>query len=145
MRGAFLYGVLAVMLFGYNTGDKVDAKIAARMGLSDDKISVVSFFASWCGSCKKELPVLCTLDLKAGAELIGVDVDTDADDGKAFQAQFPINFRVINDTDQQIVEAFSPLGMPALYYVKNGIVVKKRYGALPHIDDIIVNDLKELR
>ena len=146
MRIFLLLSFFVVSLFAYGTGDKVDAAVRSKMGLDRGKISVVSFFASWCDSCKKELPQLCTLDLKgAGAELIGVDVDTDLDNAKTFQAQFPIGFRVINDTDQQIVEAFSPLGMPALYYVKEGVVVKKRYGALPHITDVIKKDLEGLR
>lgn len=136
----------AVLLFGYGTGDRVDPKVVDELHLAQGKLYVVSFFASWCGSCKKEIPKLCTLDLKAsGAELIGVDVDTELSDAKAFQAQFPITFRVVNDTKQQIVEAFSPLGMPALYYVKDGIVVKRRYGALPHITDVIKKDIAALR
>ena len=146
MRALLLISFFSVSLFAYGTGDKVDTAIQGKMALGKGKISVISFFASWCDSCKKELPQLCTLDLKKnGAELIGVDVDTDTDNAKSFQAQFPIKFRVINDTDQQIIEAFAPLGMPALYYVKNGVVVKKRYGALPHITDVIKKDLEGMR
>ena len=146
MRIILLSILFCISLLAYGTGEKVDTALQGKMALDSKKISVISFFASWCDSCKKELPQLCTLDLEAaGAELIGVDVDTDPENAKTFQAQFPIGFRVINDIDQQIVEAFAPLGMPALYYVKGGIVVKKRYGALPHITDVIKKDLEALR
>lgn len=146
MRAIVALSAWAALLFGYGTGDRVNHKVLSELNLAEGKLYVISFFASWCGSCKKELPQLCTLDLKAsGAELVGVDVDTDASDAKAFQAQFPIAFRVVNDTKQRIVEAFSPLGMPALYYVKDGVVVKRRYGALPHITDVIKKDIAVLR
>ena len=48
------------------------------------------------------------------------------------------------DPEQQMIETFEPLGMPALYFIKNGKVSKMHLGAMPNIDQVIVSDLKEL-
>jgi thiol-disulfide isomerase/thioredoxin len=36
---------------------------------------LVSFFASWCGSCRRELPTLQRLTAEAGVTVVGVSVD----------------------------------------------------------------------
>ena len=44
------------------------------------KVVVLSFFASWCGPCKKEMPFLVQLDSMyrgQGLRIIGVDIDTE--------------------------------------------------------------------
>jgi len=44
----------------------------------DAKLVLLSFFASWCGPCKKELPLLVDLDTRyrsLGLRVIGVSID----------------------------------------------------------------------
>lgn len=44
----------------------------------DAKVVLLSFFASWCGPCKKEMPFLVQLDRMyrdQGLRVIGVDID----------------------------------------------------------------------
>jgi len=45
---------------------------------ADEKPLLVSFFASWCGSCRRELPALQRLASEKGVRIVGVSVD-DAD------------------------------------------------------------------
>ena len=45
---------------------------------------------------------------------------------------------------QVLVNEFQPIGMPALYYIYQGKILKIRYGAIDHIRDVILNDLKTL-
>jgi thiol-disulfide isomerase/thioredoxin len=49
-------------LFAYKVGDTIDNNIAATLNISNDKIYVVDFFASWCASCKIELPIISKLN-----------------------------------------------------------------------------------
>ncbi len=151
MRLFLLLLFLTTSLFAYTTNDTLSQAMQQKLQLDADKITIVDFFASWCSSCKKEIPHISkineTLD-KDHYEIIGIDVDKKLQDGIAFQNALKtrghLNFRVINDPENTIVNAFNPIGMPALYYIKNHKVLKVRYGAVDDIDDIIRNDLKTL-
>ena len=43
-----------------------------------------------------------------------------------------------------IVAKFNPIGMPALYYIKEGKVVDIIYGAVDNIDQKIISDMENL-
>ncbi len=58
------------------------------MKLEAGKIYVIDFFASWCESCKKEMPLLIKVSKEMDREkfeLIGVDVDEDIKMVKSFK------------------------------------------------------------
>jgi len=137
----------SILLFGYQKGDKVKPDIAQKLNLKSNKIYIIDFFASWCGSCKEEMPLLIKASKemdKSKFELIGVDVDEELSKGKAFQKELNISFRVVNDTKNEIVKAFDPVGMPSLYVIKDGKVVDFLFGAKDNIDKLIADELKEL-
>ncbi len=147
LRYLFLTLLGTTLLFGYQKGDRVSANIIQKLHLQKEKIYIIDFFASWCHSCKKELPLL----LKAYAdvnhtkvELIGIDVDEDITKAKKFQQTFDLNFSVINDPKGEIIEVFNPVGIPALYFIKAHKVRAMLLGAQDHIDQKITHILKEL-
>jgi thiol-disulfide isomerase/thioredoxin len=48
----------------------------------DAKVVLVSFFASWCAPCKKELPLLVDLDTRyrsLGLRVVGISIDKEED------------------------------------------------------------------
>jgi cytochrome c biogenesis protein CcmG, thiol:disulfide interchange protein DsbE len=141
----------ASLLAAYERGDAVDPAILDRLEMRGEKIYVVDFFASWCGSCRKEIPLISRANSRidtSRVEIIGVDVDKEVKAAERFQSELredgALNFRVVNDPMNLLIEAFSPVGMPALYYVKSGTVVHVIYGAVDNIDDVILNDLETL-
>ena len=143
--------MLSVSLFAYQKGDTIDISIQKHLNIKTDKIYIIDFFASWCSSCKKEIPLISKVNAhldKDHVEIIGIDVDKDKKKGLAFQKKLTLekklNFRVINDTDNHIVSKFNPIGMPALYYVKKGKVVDIIYGAIDDIDQKIMLDMEKL-
>ncbi len=151
MRFALTMSLFVASLFAYSENDTIGQNMQQKLQLQPDKVTIIDFFASWCGSCKKEIPYISKVNTSLDQnkyEIIGIDVDKDINDGLAFQkdlkAQGDLNFRVINDPKNEIVKAFNPIGMPALYYIKDNKVVKVLYGAIDDIDDIILNDLKAL-
>ena len=138
--------------FAYQVGETLDAPIASKLGLNSDKIYVIDFFASWCGSCKKEIPLISIANNRINkhtTQIIGVDVDKNLQDGIDFQNKLKekkrLNFKVVNDPKGEIISKFSPIGMPTLYYVKNNKVLKIITGAVDEIDNIILSDLKAMQ
>lgn len=138
--------------FAYKVGDHVDEEILSTLNLKKDSIYVLDFFASWCKSCIYEIPLLSKANLelkKINIKLIGIDIDEDLEDGLNFQKKLKeknqLNFIVINDNDNKIVEKFNPIGVPALYYIKNYKVVGIAYGAIEDIDKKILNDIKRIK
>jgi len=137
----------SIFLFAYQKGDEIKPDIAQKLNLSKDKIYIIDFFASWCESCRVEMPLIIKASKKIDTnkfEIIGVDVDEDLNKAKEFQEELNISFRVVNDPKNEIIKEFNPLGMPSLYAVKNGKVVDFLFGAKDDIDRLILEELKEL-
>lgn len=137
--------MLALPAMAYQKGDTLSDEISTALNIDPQKLTIVDFFASWCASCKKEIPMLdgMTLD-EENVELIGVSTDKKLEKGQAFQKSLNIQFRVYDDTQQEVVAAFAPYGMPAIYFVKNGEVKAVHYGAMPKIDRVVQKEIDKL-
>ena len=134
-----------ISLMALDVGDKVPQNIQEQLNLDNNQTYIIDFFASWCKSCKKELPLIAKVHNDKLVEVIGVNVDKKKEDGEAFVKKLDVPFRVIYDTDKVFIEAFDPLGFPALYYVKNGKVVNVIFGAVDSIDEQIAKDLEKIK
>lgn len=142
---------LASPVFALNTGDTVPPEVLKQLGAEPDKVLVVDFFAEWCESCRKELPLISALSTRsnpAQVTFVGIDTDEDTQVGQAFQAELKaqgaLSFRVIDDPRQALVDQFSPRGYPALYLIKGGKIVAEHLGATPDIDSKLSADLTRL-
>ena len=153
MKTVFLLLWIAMYAFAYRQGDIVDKDVAKKLAIGDDdKIYVVDFFASWCGSCRKELPLISELARRlegSKVSVVGVDVDKEIEKGKLFQRQMKLkgalDFYVVNDPSSAIVSVFDPIGMPAIYIVKNRKIERVVFGAQDDIDKLIEKEIKELQ
>ncbi|PID42606.1 MAG: hypothetical protein CSA52_01520 [Gammaproteobacteria bacterium] len=145
LSGFFLCLLSAQPVLAYQKGEKVDTEILQKLNIDPQKITVVDFFASWCTSCKKEIPILDAMPFDENkVELLGVSTDKKLEKGKAFQKRLNIQFRVYDDTSQEVVAAFAPFGMPAIYILKDGEVKNIHFGAMPKIDRIVQKDINKL-
>ncbi len=152
MRTLLTLLILSSLLFSYQKGDMVSKEIKNKLNIQENKIYVIDFFASWCSSCKREMPHLSkvndTID-KSKIELIGIDVDENLEKGQTFQKELreakSLNFRVVDDPKGEIVKLFEPMGIPALYIVKDGKVIDFLFGAKDDIDKLLLDVLKELQ
>ena len=127
------------LLFGFQKGELIPDNLAKKLQLQQDKTYIIDFFASWCVSCKIELPKLNKLngELSAHTKIIGIDVDEQIGDAKSFQKELHINFPVINDAKQEIIKVFNPVGVPAIYVIRDKKVIDKIIGAKDDIDKLL--------
>lgn len=143
----------------YKVGDRVDQEAIDALQLTEG-IAVVDIFASWCASCKIELPLINQLNHtfsalkssptdnnhhKTHATIVGIDMDESLSDAIQFQKELKLDFFIYNDNKQTLVSKFNPIGVPAIYYIKDGVVKKVIYGAVEHIDQVIQADLEALK
>jgi thiol-disulfide isomerase/thioredoxin len=143
---------LTLPLFAYQEGDALSQEMVAKLQLHKDKVYVIDFFASWCHSCEKEMPLISKVNDSLNHdkfEIIGVDVDEDPAKAEAFQDMMreddSLSFRVINDPKSEIIKVFKPVGMPALYIIRNNTVDEIITGAVEGIDKMIIDALSEAR
>lgn len=88
-----------------------------------DKPTVVDFFATWCGPCRKLGPILEEVETEIGDK---------------------VNFRKINTDDNiEAAQAYQVSGLPTLLVFKNGEVVERMVGLMPK-GSIITNIEKHL-
>ena len=84
------------------------------------KVVYVDFWASWCGPCRKSLPLLNELRKELGSkgfEVVAINLDEDIRDGRAFLKEFPVNYPTLYDGAGKTPELYGVKGMPTSYLV----------------------------
>jgi cytochrome c biogenesis protein CcmG, thiol:disulfide interchange protein DsbE len=77
---------------------------------------VVNKWASWCGPCRAEFPVLQRQSVQLGRRVAFVGVNSDElhkADGASFLKRFPLSYPSYSDKDQKVAAVFNAVqGMP---------------------------------
>ena len=99
------------------------------------KLTFVSFFASWCGPCQRELPELATLAEKFGKrgfQVMAIGVDTDAADSEQFirkHGRAAAGMLFATDANAKALGRFDVTNMPTGYLVdRSGVIRHKQVG-----------------
>ncbi len=115
--------------------------------ISRNKITLINFWATWCGPCVKEIPDLIKIKEEFSEqdfEIIGVSIDRAISPVVEFSKNVGINYIVIHDPEAKLLEAFGgSVGIPTTYLVdKDGKIVRKYIGARPK--EVFAADIKEI-
>lgn len=125
---------------GDGTGFATDFSLASRDGktvtLSSQKGHVVllNFWATWCDSCKEELPSLQALKaspMGGRFELLTVNVDDDPPKTvPAFAAKYGLTFPILY-VDRKTMDAYAVRMLPTTFLIgPDGSIVRRYVGPL---------------
>jgi peroxiredoxin len=92
-------------------------------------VVMLNFWATWCGPCRQELPVLEELQKKfkrAGFTVLAVNVDTPDVDVADYLSEFQLSFPVLLDQSHEVVKKYNIRAMP-------GSVFLSRDGEIRHV------------
>ncbi len=80
------------------------------------EVVMLNFWATWCGPCRQEMPLLEKLHqryAKLGFKLLGVNVDEDPDAVPNFLKEHPITFPVLLDKGFKTASLYEVVAMPS--------------------------------
>ena len=94
------------------------SSIGSQVSLAQYKgqVVMINFWASWCGPCRQEMPLLESIYKKynkMGFTLIGVNVEPDSQAANQWLKQTPVSFPILYDKDSQVSKLYDVAGMPS--------------------------------
>lgn len=92
-----------------STGENV--RLAEQRG----QVVMLNFWASWCGPCRKEMPLLDEMSKRysaAGFVLYGVNVEEDNTDAKKLIKELGVSFPILYDTESKASSLYNVDAMP---------------------------------
>jgi peroxiredoxin len=101
---------------------QLPAASGTPVGLGDLKgqVILINFWASWCGPCRQEMPILEQMYRKykpAGFTLLGVNVEPKSADAVGFLKSTPVSFPILFDTESKVSTLYEVSGMPSTVIV----------------------------
>ena len=93
---------------------------------------IVNFFASWCGPCRKETPLIARFyrGRPGHVAVIGVDVNDSAPKAMAFVRKSGVTYPVaVDPMPMNAAIAYNLPGLPATFFLNaRHVIVKRVYG-----------------
>ena len=94
------------------------ARAGGEVHLNDLKgqVVMINFWASWCGPCRQEMPLLQQIQAKyepLGFTLLGVNVEPDSAEAEKWLMNVPVSFPILFDRANAVSAQFGVEAMPS--------------------------------
>jgi len=129
---------------------QLNSSLGKPVSLADLKgqVVLINFWASWCGPCRQEMPILDQLYRSyqpAGFTLIGVNVEPNAADAQKFLKTTPVSFPILFDPTSAVSMLYQVSGMPSTIIVdRTGKIRYVHHGYKPGDEGEYLNQIRAL-
>lgn len=112
------------------------------------QVVLINFWASWCGPCRQEMPLLDDIHSKyskLGFTVLGVNVDKDPKQADKILKDIPVTFPILYDSESSVSKTFNVNAMPTTVIVdRNGEMRFLHLGYKPGYEDDYIAHIKTL-
>jgi peroxiredoxin len=111
-------------------------------------VVMINFWATWCGPCRQEMPLLDELYTRyerVGFSLLGVNIDDDSRRAMQMIEDLGVSFPVLFDSRKEVSELYEVEAMPVTVLVdREGNVRHVHHGYKPGYEDKYLDQVRSL-
>jgi peroxiredoxin len=111
-------------------------------------VVMINFWATWCGPCRQEMPLLDDLYARyerVGFSLLGVNIDDDSRRAMKMIEELGVKFPVLFDESKKVSKLYEVEAMPVTILVdRNGTVRHVHHGYKPGYEDKYLTEIRSL-
>ena len=111
-------------------------------------VVMINFWATWCGPCRQEMPLLDELYdryQRVGFNLLGINIDDDSRRAMAMVNELGISFPVLFDEDKKVSKLYEVEAMPLTILLdREGTVRHVHHGYKPGYEQKYLNEIRSL-
>lgn len=144
-------GIAASDLTGQSAPDFVlKSSSGENLRLSEYRgdVVMINFWATWCGPCRQEMPLLDDLYARygrVGFSLLGVNIDDDARRAMQMIEELGVNFPVLFDDSKEVSRLYQVEAMPVTVLVdRSGTVRHVHHGYKPGYEEKYLTEIRSL-
>jgi peroxiredoxin len=112
------------------------------------QVVMINFWASWCGPCRQEMPLLESIYKKynkLGFTLLGVNVEPDSKAAEDWLKATPVSFPILFDKDSKVSKLYDVAGMPSTVIIdRSGKVRVLHRGYKPGDENEYLDSIRTL-
>lgn len=112
------------------------------------QVVMINFWASWCGPCRQEMPLLEKIHQRyepLGFTLLGVNVEENSSDAKAFLEDRPVTFPILFDPHNGVSKLYDVVAMPSTVLIdRQGNVRYLHHGFKPGYENDYQDQIRAL-
>jgi peroxiredoxin len=111
-------------------------------------VVMINFWATWCGPCRQEMPLLDELYTRyerVGFSLLGVNIDDDSQRAMDMITELGVNFPVLFDDRKEVSKLYQVDAMPVTVLVdRDGNVRHVHHGYKPGYEQQYLDEIRSL-
>ncbi len=111
-------------------------------------VVLINFWATWCGPCRQEMPLLDQLYTRyerVGFSLLGVNIDDDSARAMEMIRELGVSFPVLFDARKEVSQLYNVDAMPVTVLVdREGTVRYVHKGYKPGYEEMYLDQIRSL-